>query len=113
MLTGHNDFVHTVESIGDGEVIISGSKDKTIRIWQKDGTENYVENSILLTDDSLESLKLSRNDRFVVGDTVHGNTIIWKREGGVFKAVHSAPGKLACFPEDFTYSVAVDQLSKN
>ncbi|HEY9706091.1 MAG TPA: AAA-like domain-containing protein, partial [Allocoleopsis sp.] len=54
-LYGHNDEVNTVSFTPNNQIIISGSKDKTIKLWGKDGT--YI-NTLNGHKDEVSSIKV-------------------------------------------------------
>ncbi len=75
VLHGHNDWVLWAEFSPDGRLIVSASRDKTIRIWQADGTGEPV---ILLGHDlSTAQARFSPDGRRIVSASLDHTVRIW------------------------------------
>ena len=75
-LSGHSDYVNTVAITPDGKTVISGSDDKTIKIWDLEtGTENFtlqghsdLVNAIALTPDGKTVISGSNDNTIKIWD---------------------------------------------
>jgi len=95
---GHRWSVNSVDFSHDGSFIVSGSSDKTVRIWNMNTRESQV---FPITDNhrSVECVAVSPDDRFVAAGSSYGVVNIWDVE--TMTLIDSLRGH-----DDWVYSVA-------
>lgn len=74
---GHSDLVSCVEFSYDGELIVTGSKDCTVRLWTIKGNQRNVykghAGEVLVT-------KISPNNRTILSSSKEKDLIMWETE---------------------------------
>lgn len=79
-LTGHSDIVSSVVFSKDGKTIISGSHDKTIKIW------NYSSGTLRTTltghSDRIQSVAFSPNGKLLASGSSDKTVKIWNMPSG-------------------------------
>ena len=81
VLKGHSESVHFVSISYNSEFIVSGSNDKTIKMWDF----KTCQNSITLQSNqspSSSSVCISSNDKYIVSGGVDGDIMIWEVSSG-------------------------------
>ncbi|KAH7906315.1 WD40-repeat-containing domain protein [Hygrophoropsis aurantiaca] len=99
---GHTNWVVSVAYFSDGERIISGSFDKTVRIWNVETQKQ--EGDSMMHDFLVTHMALSPDGRTLVSSgtgvvfwDLESRTMIWKKEreeAGEFRVAYSPTGKL-------------------
>ncbi|MEH2301047.1 MAG: hypothetical protein V7K88_19110, partial [Nostoc sp.] len=82
-LEGHSDVVNTVSFSPDGKLIASGSDDKTIILWNPDGSRL---GKPLQHDSSVTSLSFSPDSKMIAAGTKNGIVKLWYIDG---REIHS------------------------
>ena len=72
VLEGHSDWVNVVGITPDGRIAVSGSRDKTLRVWDLEAGECLA---IYSRNDPISSVSLARNKGEVVIGTKSGQVI--------------------------------------
>ncbi|MEG4809140.1 AAA-like domain-containing protein [Microcoleus sp. F8-D3] len=87
-LTGHSSFVLGLDVSPDAQLIATGGTDRTVKLWQQDGT--LLHN--LQHPAGVFALKFSSDSQRLVTSSVDGNIYLWSREGKLLKTFrgHSA-----------------------
>ncbi|KAI0084568.1 WD40-repeat-containing domain protein [Irpex rosettiformis] len=83
-LNGHADDVVSVASSSDGQFIASGSRDKTVRIWETRNSARSPCNPTIKGDHShaIESGRLSNDGLFAFSISFDGTVKVWDTRGG-------------------------------
>ncbi|KAH7904984.1 quinon protein alcohol dehydrogenase-like superfamily [Hygrophoropsis aurantiaca] len=99
---GHTSHVKSIAYFHDGKRIISGSFDKTVRIWDVESQQQVGKS--LMHDFDVHSMALSPDERRLVsgGEGVvlwdlEGRTVLWKREASEvygYRVAYSPDGRL-------------------
>ena len=74
-LTGHTRPIFSLEYTADGSHIISGSEDKTVRVWDVRSHSNCV---VLQLDDGCVSISVSPDFSHVFAGTLNGKLVSWR-----------------------------------
>lgn len=78
-LLGHRDTVTRVKFSPDGKTLVSGSWDKTLKIWQRDGT---VLHTLMGHDDAVWSVNYSPDGKFLVSASRDKTVKVWRIADG-------------------------------
>ena len=81
-LRGHNDWIHSVAFSPDGSIIISGSQDKTIRVWHA-GFGVQVRSPLRGHDESIRSVAFSPDGFKIVSGSYDMSIRVWDPMTGV------------------------------
>ncbi|MBP0005444.1 MAG: AAA-like domain-containing protein [Cyanobacteria bacterium SBC] len=97
-LEGHRGWVLVVKASPDGQTIATGSNDRTVKLWQPDGTLlNTLPHS-----DTVHGLNFSPDSQTLVTSSLDGNIYLWTRDGRLlhqFRGHDSAIWDLAFSPD--------------
>ncbi len=75
-LEGHTDIVWGVSFSPDGEILASGSRDRTVKLWRPDGTLLQTLNG---HSDAITSLSFSHNGQFLASASLDKTVQIWRK----------------------------------
>ena len=105
-LMGHTDWVRSVAFSHDNRYIVSGSDDRTVRVWDVE-TRAQAKRELMTHTDYVRSVAFSPDDRRIVSGSDDGLVILWDAETGtqvgqslrghdgcVFSAAFSPDGRL-------------------
>jgi len=77
-LKGHKDWVHEADFSPDGQFLISGSKDGTVKVWQvRDGS---LIRTLLGHQKAVVTVALSPDGRLLAAGFVRGEIRLWQIE---------------------------------
>ncbi len=85
-LFGHSDVVSAVDLNAD--VIVSGSADKTLKLWKRDGTLRELPGH----KGSVSTVKISPNGQFIVSGSLDGTVRIWGLDGKLLNTLKGDTG---------------------
>ncbi|HEY9609688.1 AAA-like domain-containing protein [Allocoleopsis sp.] len=87
-LSGHSSQVLTVDASPDGQLIATGSSDRTVKLWKPNGTLLQT----LQHTATVFALRFSPDSQRLVTSSVDGSIYLWSREGKLLKTFqgHSA-----------------------
>jgi WD40 repeat protein len=77
---GHEDIVRTVVSSRDGRFMVSGSDDKTVKLW--DFETGHLINTMKGHDRAVLSVSISPDNRRIVSGSSDGEVKLWDLESG-------------------------------
>jgi WD40 repeat protein len=78
-LRGHTNYVHSVAFSPDGQILASGSNDKTIKLWQvSTGQELFTFTGHT---ESVNSVAFSPNGQILASGSIDKTLKIWRQEG--------------------------------
>ncbi len=80
-LSGHRGWVLAVDASPDGQLIASGSSDRTVKLWKPDGT---LLQTLQHTATAL-ALSFSPDSQRLVTSSLDGSIYLWSREGKLLK----------------------------
>ncbi|NEP59465.1 MAG: hypothetical protein F6K31_21040 [Symploca sp. SIO2G7] len=82
---GHTDWVSSVSFSPDGELIASGSKDNSIKLWNKDGKElNPIKEA---HEDGVYSISFSPDGKMIASAGADNQVKLWSRNGVLLKTL--------------------------
>ena len=103
-MRGHTDSVEGVAFFNDGRRVVTGSRDKTLRIWNvQKGTLSVGESILQVHEEGVYSFAVSPDDKRIAGGGRYGTIMIWdvERKQIVFKLVkHTWLVNCVCFSPD-------------
>jgi len=76
MLTGHSGPVHSVAYSGDGRLLISGSEDGSVRVWDT-RTGEEARSPLLVGTDSVLTVDFAQTSQWVASGTRSGIVHVW------------------------------------
>ncbi len=78
MLQGHSDYINSVAFSPDGKYLASGSKDKTIKLWNVQSQKQVI----TLQDDSLcvYSVAFSPDGKYLASGSLDKTVKLWSME---------------------------------
>ncbi|GAX41173.1 protein kinase [Tolypothrix sp. NIES-4075] len=82
-LTGHNDLVSSLAISPDGKTLVSGSGDRTIKIWNLQ--TSGLKTTLSLHTDGVTSVAISPDGQTLVSASKDGTIKIWNLETGALK----------------------------
>jgi WD40 repeat protein len=77
-LVGHEHDITSVAISSDGQTIISGSSDKTIRLWDKHG--NPIGQTFVGHEDAVTSVAISPDSQFIVSGSSDQTVRLWDKQ---------------------------------
>ena len=77
---GHTDFVWSVVFSPDGETLVSGSRDRSIRLW--DILTRQLEMTLIETTDFYMPVAISPDGQTLASSSLHGSLRLWNPENG-------------------------------
>lgn len=93
--SGHEDTVSQVAISRDGNTIVSGSWDKTIKLWEKDGTliRTLGKNRQNGHQQEIKALAISRDRNLIVSGSTDETIKLWKKDGTLIRTLeqHTKP----------------------
>ena len=100
-LEGHTDWVSSVSWSPDGQLMVSGSKDTTLKLWQADGT--FVKN-LPGHQAGVYSVSFSPNGKLIASASEDTTVKLWRSDGVLLNTMngHSAPVSMVSFSPDNT-----------
>jgi WD40 repeat protein len=83
-ITGHRRYIYSAEFSPDGKRLVSGSDDKTVRIWDAQTGKQLVVcgHNNASHSDSVLSVGLSPNGLFVVSGSLDRTVCVWDAQNG-------------------------------
>ncbi|MGD1717665.1 GUN4 domain-containing protein [Dapis sp. BLCC M172] len=103
-LTGHNDWVRSVAISLDGQTIVSGSYDKTIKVW--DLATGSLKGTISDNSDRVFSVAINPNEKTIISGSADGTIKIWDLVTGTLKTTLNGHS-------NSVYSVAFNPENQN
>ena len=85
-LEGHRDSVTSVSVSPKDPLIVSGSKDKTVRLWKPDGTPVKISKPMTHEGD-VYSVNFSPNGEYIASASADGTVKLWKKDGTRIKTL--------------------------
>ena len=76
---GHEDKVRSVAFSSDGQRIVSGSDDRTVRLWNREG--NPIGQPFRGHEDKVRSVAFSPDGQYIVSSSDDKTVRLWEREG--------------------------------
>ena len=106
-LRGHESTVHTLAVTPDGQTLLSGSTDKTVRVWQL-GTGELCY-TLRGHTAMIWRVRVTPSGTYGVSSSDDGTVIVWRVQDGRVVAEYSADRQLSYFevtPDERTIVVA-------
>ncbi|WP_293106902.1 hypothetical protein [Moorena sp. SIOASIH] len=88
-LKGHRDWVSSVSFSPDGELIASGSRDKTIKLWRKDGT---LLKSFRGHRAGIQSVSFSQDGQMLASGSEDKTVKLWRKDGSLVMTLDGPDG---------------------
>ena len=101
LLAGHTDAVNAIKIVEDANrrLILSGSADKTIRIWSADSNGTFEETQCLKEDAaSINAIAALPESDLIASGAADGTVKIWKLDGNTAKLIQTISLKPRFFP---------------
>ena len=89
-LSGHKGWVLAVDATPDGQLIATGSNDRTVKLWQLDGTLVQT----LPHTATVHALSFSPDSQRLVTSSLDGNIYLWNRQGKLLKTFAGHSGAI-------------------
>jgi len=89
-IIGHEGAILEADFSPDNQLIVTGGTDKTVRIWQKDGTLLNT----LSHDATVYTVQFSPVDNLIVAASLDGIIKIWQPDGTLVKEIQAHPGPI-------------------
>ncbi|GAB1538581.1 hypothetical protein NUACC21_12430 [Scytonema sp. NUACC21] len=111
-LTGHNDWVNAVALSSDGQYVVSGSFDNTIKIWEL-ATAKEI-HTLTGHNHSVYAVALSSDGQYVVSGSDDNTIKIWELATAKERVTFIGEGSISCcaIAPDNTTIIAGDSLGK-
>jgi WD40 repeat protein len=84
-MSGHDDVVTSVMFSNDGKHVVSGSVDKTVRIWEV--KRGKLESSMYGHTSAITAVAYSKDDVYVVSGSIDNTMRLWNVFDGVYQCV--------------------------
>ncbi|ERT08048.1 eukaryotic translation initiation factor eIF2A family protein [Lyngbya aestuarii BL J] len=81
-LPGHKGWILAVDTSPDGEIIATGSSDRTIKLWNRHGQLLKT----LQHDGTVHALSFSPDSKILVSASLNGTIYIWNHQGQLLKS---------------------------
>ena len=93
VLTGHTSFVTSVAFSPNGQFLVSGSGDKSVRLWNIDSGEVQVFKGHT---DWVSSVAFSPNGQFLVSGSLDKSVRLWNIDSGEVQVLEGHTGRVGC-----------------
>mmetsp|Transcript_16864 Transcript_16864/g.16732 ORF Transcript_16864/g.16732 Transcript_16864/m.16732 type:complete len:109 (-) Transcript_16864:219-545(-) len=71
-LKGHQQSIWSISISSNGEILVSGSSDKSLRVWDQEGNEK----SVILALDQVTCVAFDRTDSYIIAGCASGQVKI-------------------------------------
>ncbi|WP_293061991.1 MULTISPECIES: hypothetical protein [unclassified Moorena] len=88
-LKGHRDWVSSVSFSPDGQLIASGSRDKTIKLWRKDGT---LLKTLRGHRAGIHSVSFSQDGQIIASGSEDKTVKLWRKDGSLVMTLDGPDG---------------------
>jgi WD40 repeat protein len=112
-LLGHEQEVNTIDVSPNGRLIVTGSDDKTIQLWNQYGQQLHI---LQLHNDKVNSVKFAPNGRYIVSGSSDGTVKYWETDGTIFGNIDLGDKKvssIAISPDSKKVVVCADITANN
>ncbi len=80
VLTGHTDRISSVAISSNDKYIVSGSDDKSVRVWELENGQVFKE--LFGHSDCVSSVAISTDNNYIVSGSYDCSVLVWERESG-------------------------------
>ncbi|KAL3307793.1 hypothetical protein Ciccas_013683, partial [Cichlidogyrus casuarinus] len=80
LLPPHNDIVHSIAVSKDGNYIVTGSKDMTVRVWHK--PDERLLHTLTGHADEVYSVCISLDSEVIISGSIDGSIRVWRLRDG-------------------------------